>query len=137
VPAEQTGGRPAAVTVAMFTEAMFAEPCRKMACIADSLYPQCVYPNCGTQGPGDPLRSYLPSSMRTPHPAGMFVVTEAEAAAIRAVYEQRGVFSAAVELRRLFPAVTDTAQARAYARPSLAGSRYPCHRARESSGIQA
>ena len=33
----------------------------------------------------------------------MFVVTEAEAAAIRAVYEQRGEFSAAVELRRLFP----------------------------------
>ena len=50
----------------------------------------------------------------------MFVVTEAEAAAIRAVYEQRGEFSAAVELRRLFPAVTDTAQARACAR-TIAG----------------
>ena len=54
------------------------------------------------------------------HPASMFVVTEAEAAAIRAVYEQRGEFSAAVELRRLFPAVTDTAQARACAR-TIAG----------------
>jgi hypothetical protein len=54
------------------------------------------------------------------HPAGMFVVTEAEAAAIRAVYEQRGEFSAAVELRRLFPAITDTAQARACAR-TIAG----------------
>ena len=53
------------------------------------------------------------------HPAGMFVVTEAEAAAIRAVYEQRGEFSAAVELRRLFPAA-DTAQARACAR-TIAG----------------
>ena len=50
----------------------------------------------------------------------MFVVTEAEAAAIRAVYEQRGEFSAAIELRRLFPAVTDTAQARACAR-TIAG----------------
>jgi hypothetical protein len=30
----------------------------------------------------------------------MFVVTEADAAAIRAVYQQRGEFSAAVELRR-------------------------------------
>ena len=50
----------------------------------------------------------------------MFVVTEAEAAAIRAVYEQRGEFSAAVELRRLFPAITDTAQARACAR-AIAG----------------
>jgi hypothetical protein len=45
----------------------------------------------------------------------MFVVTDAEAAAIRAAFEQRGELSAAVELRRLFPGVTDTAQARACA----------------------
>jgi hypothetical protein len=50
----------------------------------------------------------------------MFVVTEAEAAAIRAAFEQRGELSAAVELRRLFPAITDTAQARACAR-TIAG----------------
>jgi hypothetical protein len=50
----------------------------------------------------------------------MFVVTEAEAAAIRAVYEQSGEFSAAVELRRLFPGVTDNAQARECAR-TIAG----------------
>ncbi len=43
----------------------------------------------------------------------MFVVTEAEAAT---VYEQRGELSAVAELRRLFPGVTDTAQARACAR---------------------
>jgi hypothetical protein len=43
------------------------------------------------------------------HPVGMFVVTEAEPAAIRAV-----------ELRRLFPAVTDSAQARTCAR-TIAG----------------
>ena len=60
----------------------------------------------------------LPSSMRTTIPPRKFVVTEAEAAAIRAVFEQSGEFSAAVELRRLFPTatVTDTAQARACAR---------------------
>ena len=52
----------------------------------------------------------------------MMVVTEPEAAAIRAVYEQSGELSAAVELRRLFPAVTDTAQARACAR-TIAGSK--------------
>jgi hypothetical protein len=40
------------------------------------------------------------------------VVTEAEATAIRAVFEQRGELSAAVELRRLFPAITDNVQAR-------------------------
>jgi hypothetical protein len=42
----------------------------------------------------------------------MFVVTEAEAAAIRAVYEQRGELSAAIELRRRFPGITDNEQAR-------------------------
>jgi hypothetical protein len=41
----------------------------------------------------------------------MFVVTEAEAAAIRAVYQQRGEFAAAVELRRLFPGIADNALA--------------------------
>ena len=48
--------------------------------------------------------------------SGMFVVTEAEAAAIRAVYEQRGEFAAAVELRRRFPGIRDNAQARECAR---------------------
>ena len=42
----------------------------------------------------------------------MFVISEAEAGAIRAVYHQRGEFSAAVELRRLFPGIPDTIQAR-------------------------
>jgi hypothetical protein len=42
----------------------------------------------------------------------MFTVTEAEAAAIRTAFEQRGQFAAAVELRRLFPGVGDTAAAR-------------------------
>jgi hypothetical protein len=50
----------------------------------------------------------------------MIVLTEAEAAAIRAVFEQRGELSAAVELRRLFPGITDAAQARACAR-TIAG----------------
>jgi hypothetical protein len=36
-----------------------------------------------------------------PHALTMFVVTEEEAAAIRAVYQQRGEFSAAIELRRV------------------------------------
>jgi hypothetical protein len=52
----------------------------------------------------------------------MFVITEAEAAAIRTVFEQRGEFAAAIELRRLFPGVTDNAQAREWAR-TIAGWR--------------
>jgi hypothetical protein len=54
------------------------------------------------------------------HAAAMFVVTEAEAAAIRAVFEQQGELSAAIELRRLFPGIPDTAQARECAR-TIAG----------------
>ena len=50
----------------------------------------------------------------------MFVVTEADEAAIRAVYEQRGEFAAAIELRQRFPGITDTAQARQCAR-TIAG----------------
>jgi hypothetical protein len=50
----------------------------------------------------------------------MFVVTEADAAAIRAAYEQRGEFAAAVELRRRFPGITDNAQARGCVR-TIAG----------------
>ena len=46
----------------------------------------------------------------------MFVVTEADAGAIRAGYEQRGELSAAVELRRRFPGIETNAQARECAR---------------------
>lgn len=47
---------------------------------------------------------------------GMFVVSEAEAAAIRATYEQCGELSVAVELRRRFPGIMSTARARECAR---------------------
>ena len=50
----------------------------------------------------------------------MFVVTEADAAAIRAAFDRGGEFSAAVELRRLFPGITSTTQARECAR-TIAG----------------
>jgi len=54
----------------------------------------------------------------------MFVVSEAEAATIRAVFEQRREFAAAVELRRLFPGVTDNDKARECAR-TIAGWQPP------------
>jgi hypothetical protein len=50
----------------------------------------------------------------------MFVVSEAEAAAIRTAFDQGGELSAAIELRRLFPGVGDNVQARACAR-TIAG----------------
>jgi hypothetical protein len=42
----------------------------------------------------------------------MFSVNEATAAAIRQVFEESGELSAAVELRRHFPGITDNAAAR-------------------------
>jgi hypothetical protein len=50
----------------------------------------------------------------------MFLVTDADAAAIRAIFEQKGELSAAIELRRRFPGITDNAKARACVR-SIAG----------------
>jgi len=47
---------------------------------------------------------------------GMFSVSEAEAAAIRAAYERGGELAAAVELRRYFAGIDSTAQAQEYAR---------------------
>ena len=50
----------------------------------------------------------------------MFIVTEEDAAAIRAAFDQDGELSAVVELRRRFPGITDNAQAQTCAR-SIAG----------------
>jgi hypothetical protein len=50
----------------------------------------------------------------------MFVVSEEAAAAIRTAYEQEGELCAAIEVRRLFPGVTDNAKARECAR-TIAG----------------
>ena len=41
----------------------------------------------------------------------MFTVSDADAAAIRAVFEREGEFSAAIELRRRFVGITDNARA--------------------------
>ena len=47
------------------------------------------------------------------HARAMFVVTEADAAAIRAVFHEEGELSAIIELRQRFRGITDHAQARA------------------------
>jgi hypothetical protein len=57
------------------------------------------------------------------HPPRMVVVSEAEAAAIRTAFERGGELSAAVELRRLFPGITSTTQARECARTIAGWSR--------------
>jgi hypothetical protein len=55
-----------------------------------------------------------------PHAPGMFVVSEAEAAAIRTPFDRGGELSAVVELRRLSPSITEMAEARECAR-TIAG----------------
>jgi hypothetical protein len=55
----------------------------------------------------------------------MFTVTEAEAAAIRTAFDEGGELSAAVELRRLFPGVTDMADAKTCARTIAAWKPLP------------
>jgi hypothetical protein len=42
----------------------------------------------------------------------MFLVTDADAAAIRTIFEQEGELSAAIELRRRFPGIADNTRAR-------------------------
>ena len=54
------------------------------------------------------------------HALGMFLVTEADADAIRTIFHQEGELSAAIELRRRFPGITDNTKARACVR-TIAG----------------
>jgi hypothetical protein len=59
------------------------------------------------------------------HVRCMFMVTEAEAAAIRQAYEEGGEFAAAIELRRHFPGIRDNANARLCARTIASWSPLP------------
>ena len=61
----------------------------------------------------------------------MFVVTDADAAAIRTAFDEGGEFSAAVELRQRFPGIPDNAHARVCAGTSPLGSRCRCARSGE------
>ena len=54
----------------------------------------------------------------------MFMVTESDAAAIQAAFDQSGELAAAVELRRRFKGITDNEKARACVR-SIVGWRQP------------
>src|SRR3974390_854526 len=87
---------------------------------------------------GEQAEDLAATMQRHPHALAMFVVTEADAAAIRAVYEQRGEFAAAVELRRRLPGIADNTQARACARTIASWRPRParCERARSIDLLQ-
>jgi len=62
----------------------------------------------------------LPATGRVLHAWAVFMVTEADAAAIRTAFHEEGELSAIIELRQRFPGITDHAEARACAR-TIAG----------------
>jgi hypothetical protein len=64
-----------------------------------------------------------PAGSERPHPPAMFVVTEADAAAIRTAYERDGELSAAIELRRRSLASPTTQRRRNAPGPLPGGSR--------------
>lgn len=55
----------------------------------------------------------------------MFIVTEADAAAIRAAFNEAGELSVIFELRRRFPGITDNAHARICARSIIGWTPLP------------
>ncbi len=69
-------------------------------------------PLLGDAEPSGRLSARRRASMLQP----MFAVSEEDAAAIKAAFEQGGEFSAAIELRRRFPLIQDNDQAREHAR---------------------
>ena len=67
----------------------------------------------------------------------MFLVTEADAAAIRAAYEQSGELAAAVELRRRFKGITDNEKACACVRSVVGWTPRPSEPADKPSSATA
>src|SRR3954454_23198426 len=88
----------------------------------------CCRARCGLAAPtawgrlrhASPRRFRLPLAMQAAHAGAMFSVTEPEAPAIRTASDQGDESSAAAELRRIFPGITDNAKAR-YWGPVMAG----------------
>ena len=84
-------------------------------------------------------RSLREASLHPALPAAGACHPDADAAAIRAAFDQKGELSAAIELRRRFPGITDDAKARACARTiagwmPLTGLRRPVTRLRPRKG---
>ena len=62
------------------------------------------------------------------HRFRMFILTEADVAEIRDVFDQEGDLLAAIQMRRRFPGVTDNAKARACARTNSGWKPLPAPR---------
>ena len=80
-------------------------------------------------------RNQLAGADLPSHALVMFVVTDADAAAIRTAFDQGGEFSAAVELRRRFPGIPDNVHAREFARDIAAWKPLPLRKIRRRSRL--
>ncbi len=65
-----------------------------------------------TSPTADAIHTTLAIHSTRPNASMMFMITEADADAIRAVYHEHGELSAAIELRCRFPGIMDNAEAR-------------------------
>jgi len=100
------GGRPAVPVGRLFGTAAVGEP-RRTASACPAVGADSAAVNRRRQGgccPARPFAATPPSVLArcvpAPHAGAMFTVTEAEAVAIRRVFEQDGELSAMIELRR-------------------------------------
>ena len=82
-------------------------------------------------------RNQLADADLPSHALVMFVVTDADAAAICTAFDQRGEFSAAVELRQRFPGIPDNATARECARNIAAWKPLPLRKTKRRSRLQS
>ena len=77
----------------------------------------------------------LLATWQASHMSSVFIITEEDAAAIRAAFDQDGELSAATELRRRFPGIADNAHARACVR-RIAGWSAPPASSRPAARIR-
>ena len=83
------------------------------------------------------LRISLHGRCLPSHALVMFVVTDADAVAIRTAFDEGGEFSAAVELRRRFPGITDNEQARQCARTIASWKPLPLRKIKQRPRLQS
>lgn len=84
---------------------------------------------------GDARQNTLPNHAQRSHAPAMLVVTDRDATAIRPAFDQGGELSAAIELRRLFPGITDSDQAGTFARAIAGWKPLPMKSGRPASSL--
>ena len=106
--------RPGCDVTPRAAETLFAATVTRFPVISEGLSRRLIAALTRASLPATAFLIAVPGSTR--HAPEMFVVSETEADAIRSAFRQGGELSAAIELRRLFPAIPDNDEARDCAR---------------------